>query len=377
MPTILEVVCHTTGMGFATIARVTPERWIACEVLDRIEFGLGRGGELEIATTLCNEVRGNEQAIAIDHVETDAIYCGHPTPAQYGFQSYIAVPIRLSDGSFFGTLCAIDPKPAEVNNSQVLGMFALFARLIAANIDAKLRLDRAEASLTDERDMATLREQFIAVLGHDLRNPIASVDAGLRLLGKEQFSEQGRQIVANMRGSAKRMLGLIDDLADFTRGRLGNGIVLADRKAVALRPVLEQVVTELQSVHPDREIECDLDLDHEVECDAGRMGQLASNLLANALTHGAPSRPVHLAARSRPDGLELSVRNEGAAIPEATRKALFQPFVRGEEHGSAQGLGLGLYIADQVARAHDATLAVRSNDLETVFTLSMPRSPAG
>ena len=93
IPTILEVVCRTTGMGFAAIARVTEDRWIACAVRDEIEFGLAPGGELKVETTICDAIRASGQAVVIDHVTADQDFCGHPTPAMYGFQSYISMPI--------------------------------------------------------------------------------------------------------------------------------------------------------------------------------------------------------------------------------------------------------------------------------------------
>jgi GAF domain-containing protein len=169
VPTILEVVCRTTGMGFAAVARVTEERWIACGVRDEIKFGLQPGDELQVETTICHEIQRSREAVVINHVAEDEAYCGHPTPAMYGFQSYISMPIILADGTFFGTLCAIDPRPAKVKTPETVGMFKLFAELIAFHLDAIKRLDSSEASLLDERTTAELREQFIAVLGHDLR----------------------------------------------------------------------------------------------------------------------------------------------------------------------------------------------------------------
>ena len=123
VPTILEVVCRTTGMGFAAVARVTDDRWIACAVHDEIRFGLGPGGELKVETTICHEIRASGQPVVIDHVAEDQAFCGHPTPAMYGFQSYISVPIRRPNGAFFGTLCAIDPRPARLNRPETVGMF--------------------------------------------------------------------------------------------------------------------------------------------------------------------------------------------------------------------------------------------------------------
>ncbi|HEY9534736.1 MAG TPA: helix-turn-helix domain-containing protein, partial [Mucilaginibacter sp.] len=131
---LLEVVCRVTGMGFAAIARVTDERWVACTVRDEISFGLAAGGELKLETTICNEIRQHGQAVIIDHVAADSRFVCHPTPIMYGFQSYISVPINRPDGSFFGTLCAIDPKPAKLNNPGVIGMFALFSELISLHL---------------------------------------------------------------------------------------------------------------------------------------------------------------------------------------------------------------------------------------------------
>ena len=104
VPRILEVVCRSTGMGFAAVARVTEQRWICCAVRDEIAFGLTPGGELQVETTICHEIRQSGEAVVIDSVADDLAYCGHHTPAQYGFQSYISMPIILADGSFFGTL---------------------------------------------------------------------------------------------------------------------------------------------------------------------------------------------------------------------------------------------------------------------------------
>src|SRR3954466_10226785 len=108
VPTMLDVVCETTGMGFAAIARVTNEKWITCGVRDDINFGLIPGSELQLETTICNEIRDSRQPVIIDHVDKDEHFRRYHTPLMYGFQSYISMPIILKNGEFFGTLCAID-----------------------------------------------------------------------------------------------------------------------------------------------------------------------------------------------------------------------------------------------------------------------------
>jgi len=367
VPRILEVVCRSTGMGFAAVARVTEQRWICCAVRDEIAFGLTPGGELKVETTICHEIRQSGEAVVIDSVADDLVFCGHHTPAQYGFQSYISMPIILGDGSFFGTLCAIDPRPARLNTPQTVGMFKLFAELIATHLDAANRLAASEARLLGERETSELREQFIAVLGHDLRNPLASIAAGTKLLTRG--NRDAAPILALMQQSVARMSALIDNVLDLARGRLGGGIAL-NRATQSLEPVLNQVIAELRAGFPESQIEADFDLTQQVDCDSGRVAQLFSNLLGNALTHGTPGAPVRVRANTHKDEFELSVANAGEPIPPEAINRLFQPFYRVAQD-SGQGLGLGLYIASEIAGAHGGRLDVASSPLETRFTFRM------
>jgi signal transduction histidine kinase len=363
-------------MGFAAVARVTENRWIACAVRDGIQFGLQPGGELKVETTICHEIRQSGEPVIIDHVAQDQVFCGHPTPAMYGFQSYISIPIVLADGRFFGTLCAIDPKPARLKTPETIDMFKLFAEMIAFHLDASERLASSEASLLSERQTSELREQFIAVLGHDLRNPLASIDAGAKLLLKTPLNEKASGIVAMMQNSAGRMSGLINDVLDFARGRLGGGLTLKRTADRPLQPVLAQVIAELNASWPDRAIETQFALTGPIYCDHTRVAQLFSNLLGNALTYGAAGEPIRVRAATERDGFELSVSNAGDPIPPAALERLFQPFTRGAIRPSQQGLGLGLYIASEIARAHGGAIDVMSTADETRFTFRMPLVPS-
>jgi len=372
VPKILEVVCRTTGMGFAAIARVTDERWICCAVRDEIQFGLVPGGELKLETTICHEIRQSHQAVVIDHVAEDEAFCGHHTPAMYGFQSYISMPIVLTDGSFFGTLCAIDPRPARLKSPEVVGMFTLFAELIAIHLGAIEKLTENEAALLDARQASELREQFIAVLGHDLRNPLASIAAGVRMIPKAASEQDTLEIVGLMQGSVNRMSRLIDNVLDFARGRLGGGLSLQRSSSEPVEQTLRQVLAELKSSNPARSIDADFDIRAPVNCDTQRIGQLFSNLLGNAIMHGSPDAPIKVRAATCGDTFELSVTNAGDPILPETMAHLFQPFYRGKVRPSLQGLGLGLYIASEIARAHNGTLDVNSTGTETRFTFRMP-----
>lgn len=373
VPMILEVVCRTTGMGFAAIARVTQDKWVACAVRDEIAFGLVAGGELEVGTTICNEIRESGHAVVIDHVAEDDDFRGHPTPARYGFQSYISQPI-FRDGEFFGTLCAIDPKPSHLKTPQVMGMFKLFADLIAQHMETQDRLARSEAELLDARQAAELREQIIAVLGHDLRNPLASIQAGGRLLARTSLDERAKGLVAAMQSSVVRMAGLIDDVMDFARARLGGGFEVERRAGNGLKDAILLVVDEMRLGHSNREITAEVGLSEPVSCDVGRLAQLLSNLLANALRHGEEGGAVRVRAHTDSGQFELSVANAGPAIPSERMAMLFEPFTRAEHHHGQQGLGLGLYIANEIAQAHGGVLEVTSDEAQTCFTFTMPVS---
>jgi len=329
-----------------------------------------------VRTTICDQVRESGKDVVIDHVAEDEDFCGHPTPKMYGFQSYISVPIFRPDGRFFGTLCALDPKPARLNTPETVGMFKLFADLIAFHLDTQERLKFGEAALEDERHTAQLREQFIAVLGHDLRNPLNAIAGGAKVLLKTPLSEQATPVVEMIQSSAVRMAGLIDNVMDFARGRLGGGLSLIRTVDPGLESTLKQIVTEARIAWPNRSIRCELTISRPVACDGARIAQMFSNLLANALTHGDPDGPVWVHARSDDSGFELSVANLGEPIPPDIVDRLFQPFSRASTEPGQQGLGLGLYIALEIARAHEGSLNVVSSPEETRFTFRMPNIPS-
>jgi PAS domain S-box-containing protein len=186
VPTILDTVCQTTGMGFAAVARVSEHRWVACSVRDDIGFGLLPGGELPIETTICDEIRDHREPVVIPDVAVDPVYCGHPTPARYGFRSYISVPILHADGRFFGTLCAIDPEPRDLARPEVQGMFRMFAQLIGVQLDQADLLDAQIAAAEALRESEARQRQIIdsatdyAIVATDIAGRITRWNEGAR-----------------------------------------------------------------------------------------------------------------------------------------------------------------------------------------------------
>lgn len=228
----------------------------------------------------------------------------------------------------------------------------------------------AEQKLTNEQKISAVREQFIAVLGHDLRNPLSSIVTGASILSEEPGLDQHKPIIDIISRSASRMAEMISNIMDFARARLGSGIAV-NSQPTNLEPVLQQIISEIKIVWPGRIIRSELNITEPVVCDAPRIGQLFSNLLANALTHGTENTPVLVQAFDKDDFFELSVTNQGKPIPLSAIEKLFHPFTRESDLPSQQGLGLGLYIASEIARGHGGKLTVRSDETETCFTLRL------
>ena len=382
VPMLLRIVSETTGMGFAAVARVTDGTWTACAVHDRIDFNLQPGGQLELSSTLCTEVRASRTPVVIDQASLDPHYGNHHTPRLYRIESYVSVPIVLSDGQYFGNLCAIDPRPARVSDAATLAMFTSFAQLIALQLEAERRSEVERIELLDERAAGELREQFIAVLGHDLRTPLAALSACGTLLARQaDDASKVRTLAERIKRNTQRMSALIANTLDLARARLGSGIDVRLVEVADVAMPLLAVVAELRDTQPQRTINVQLDAPQPVWCDPGRLQQLVANLLGNALTHGAADGEVQLAVHqdTARGELVLAVGNVGEPIPADALRHIFKPFRRGAIESDREGLGLGLYICAQIAKAHGGRLEVSSTaGAGTRFTATIPtRGPAG
>lgn len=368
--TILETVMLATNMRFAGVARVTADRWVACRTIDEVKFGLAEGDEIPIDSTFCQTVRETSEMVIFSDAATDPVYQGHPIAAAFGIVSYASVPIHRSDGSFFGTLCAIDTEPKDVKSPRAVAMLKMFAELIGRSLETEERLEAQEQLIEHERKLVQIQEEFMAILGHDLRNPVAAFGAGVRQLDKEPFTGRGREILVLMRASLHRMNELIDNMMLHAKSRLGGGIAVTALPDVPLAETLHQVVEEIRVTAPEKEIHLNVELERPVSCDPDRIGQAVSNLLSNAFMHGAPGTPVQLTIRSGEEEAYIEVKNEGEPIPPEVQKTLFEPFRRGNE--TSEGLGLGLHIASSIAKAHGGRLSVLSENNTTTFRLELP-----
>ncbi|APR82518.1 Sensor histidine kinase [Minicystis rosea] len=237
-------------------------------------------------------------------------------------------------------------------------------------------LTESMGAYTTERDRT--REQFLAILGHDLRTPLGTISMAASVLGRdENLDERHAQAAARILRSAGRMERLLNDMLDLTRIRLGAGLPLT-RASMDLEATCRQVLDELGFSHPDRVLRFEPIGDLRGEWDADRLAQIVSNLVGNAMQHGDEAAPVVVSAWVEGEQVMLAVHNEGKPIPREDMQRIFKPLVQSESRspaGAAAHLGLGLFIVREIVLAHGGEIAVSSSKKQgTTFTVRLPRS---
>ena len=224
---------------------------------------------------------------------------------------------------------------------------------------------------------------FLAILGHDLRNPLGTVITGATFIMRAT-DVPSRYVLAATRifNSGQRMSKLIADLIDFTRSHLGAGIPIKPKR-MNLAEVCLNVVDELRTSHPERIIDFEPRSRDEVVGDEDRLAQVLSNMIGNALQYGSHLEPVSVRLSSTDHDVSIAVNNKGPVIPPKKIGSVFDPLVRlaGQDMMSDEretSLGIGMYIARQIVLAHAGTIGVASNDTYgTTFSMTLPRRPMG
>ena len=250
-------------------------------------------------------------------------------------------------------------------------MLELFADTIGRSLETEERLEAQEQLVEHERQMAKMQEEFVAVLGHDLRNSVAAMNAGVRQLDREPLSDKARKILPLMGSSIHRMSELIENIMLHAKARLGGGIRISATPDAPLYDALHQIVEEVRATVPNHEVTVDLQFDRPVSCDAPRVAQAVSNLLSNAVRHADPGTEIAVCGRVSDAEVEITVSNHGRPIPDGLRQKLFQPYQRGDDT-AGEGLGLGLHIASSIAIAHSGQVDVTCENGVTTFIFRLP-----
>ena len=239
----------------------------------------------------------------------------------------------------------------------------------------------AESITRYTEDLDRSKEMFLAVLGHDLRTPLGAVLMSSQfMLDTGDLIEPHLTLTTRIVRSAARMNAMVDDLLDFTRSQLGSGVPVV-RAEMDMAKVVRHAVDELEAARPETLIEMSSSGDVCGAWDEARMSQVLTNLLGNAAQHGTGERPINVQLRGERDSVVIVVHNFGKVIPASEIFGIFSPFKRlktGElVERDSSNLGLGLFIADRIVKAHSGTIDVTSSaDAGTFFTVRLPRDSA-
>jgi PAS domain S-box-containing protein len=284
-------------------------------------------------------------------------------------RSAVILPLKAR-GRTLGVINLASTVPGRMTRPSVVAVAQGVADRAAIAID--------NARLYQEaREAVRVREDVVAIVSHDLRNPLNAISlSASSLIKREELDERTAKAAARIYSAADRAHRLIRDLLDFTQARVG-GIPVSPRP-VAPSELARQVVEEIQSASPERCLELRVETEERVSADPDRLAQVMANLMGNAVQHSPGDTAVRAVVRGEGDGVLFAVHNEGAPIPADQLPVLFEPFQRGRETRARAGgsLGLGLFISRQIVAAHRGRLEARSVAGEgTTFMVWLPRSP--
>ncbi|MFL5263844.1 MAG: ATP-binding protein, partial [Anaeromyxobacteraceae bacterium] len=296
---------------------------------------------------------------------------------------WLAVPLCL-DGVLSGTLSVTLASPIEDDaRVPLLRVLEQCGRALSrARLAESERAARraAEAAELETRRLGKLQEEFVAVVGHDLRTPLSAIQLTVKTLfaGLTPTEAQARK-VGRVFNCVDRITEILHTLRDFSQARLAGGIPLATDRVDAGR-LAQRAVAEAEAAHPGRAFEVSLEGDLAITADGGRLLQVLANLLGNAVQHGSPDRSVTVGVRGEGAAIVIDVHNDGPPIPPALLPSLFEPFRQGDASrahaGTTGSMGLGLFIVQEVVHAHGGMVSVDSRaERGTTFTAVIPRFP--
>lgn len=398
VPTLLNVICQTTGMGFAAVARVTEDRWITCSVQDNVSFGLKPGDELEIKTTICDEIRQNRKVVVIDNVSEDNEFRYHHTPAMYGLQSYISVPIIRKDGSFFGTLCAIDPKPNELKTFKTREMFNLFSELISFHITSieeanenkiilKEKNNLLEKTVVEKQEVEKIKtnieqtlieknislkkmnselEAFNYISSHDLQEPLRKIQLFTDIIERDEIqnlSDKGLNAFYKIRSSAFRMQNLINDLLIYSKTKFDERKFEVKDLTIIVNEVIEDLSEEIKNKKVNFEIK-NLGTLSIIQF---QFRQLLYNLISNSLKFSDPDKNLTISITGKIiNGSELvsdnlsataryyniTVSDNGIGFDQTYSERIFGLF-QALHTKPLKSTGIGLTIVKRIVENHN------------------------
>lgn len=377
IPSMLDAICRMTGLGFAAVARVTNDRWLACTVQDDVNFGLAEGAELKIETTICNEIRDSKKPVVIDHVDLDEEYKNHHTPKMYGLQSYISFPIILKNGDFFGTLCAIGTKPAKLNDPKIKTTFELFAELISFHLQSIELLDRSHNALNETSRQLNVSDseiqQYKKISDHSMKEQVRKItifsDILLRDTDENDITKV-KQTAFKINSFARELTHMMEDLTKLSS--LTNDDT--DFMQVDLNDILKEVRNELQPKLEEKKLSVTYDLLPTLSAIPRQMSQLFYQLIErvagsangdNKAIFEISSKNLH--SKSLTDKQDenkdaeycnILITSHGMKIEKSRLDDAFDIFIHAKDKKSKNNYDSGLAYCQKIVHNHGGEISI-------------------
>lgn len=345
IPTILAAMREVTGLRFGVIARVTPREWVACAVYDELEFGLRPGDPLEISNTFCSRVNATNEPVVMNDATTSEKYRTSHVPKLFGFRAYISVPIFLANGTSYGTVCALDPNPGDVDNAKVISTLSLFGQLISQQLEASDR----EFALNRTRQALQLRvtqlTTFAAVASHDLRSPLRGIGNLATWLDEElttRGNDAAREYVGQISRSVRRMGSLVDGMLQYASA----GEEAELQTPIGLAGIIDAVV-ELYAPLNSHITAQGAEL--TVKTRRQPLQHVLANLVDNAIKHaGGAAARIRIAFEWVDHALRCTVSDDGPGIAVEHHERVWRLFQSLEVQDPERVSGVGLAIVKKL-----------------------------
>jgi signal transduction histidine kinase len=371
-----------TGLRVALVARVDDVSWTACAIVDGMGLGIQPGDHLDVSTTFCNVVRTTAEPLLVTQASVDARFVTHPAWRMYGVESYIAVPLNRRNGEPFGVLCALDPDPAPLDEQQ-LKQFKLLASLIAFELEADEQEQHRTEQVDRERAAFAVRDEFLASVAHDLKNPLTSIQGFAALAqrltdrGEAMPLDRLRVSLRNIERSAVRMSASIDELVDLAHLRMNKSLELQPAP-IDLMALVREVATEYQQASAAHPITVSGPESVVGTGDQARLTRVIQNLLGNAIRYSPKGGAITVAVERQVRGdaawAVIRVTDQGLGVPAADLPRIFDQFHRGANvERQFSGTGIGLFSVRQIVEQHGGTVTVESTEgCGSTFTVVLP-----
>ena len=363
---ILEALCGHTKMRYGLIRKKDGHTWGNWCVYD-YQYQKIVAKNSETYVTIYQAIRKGLSPIYIDDSDLCSVSQWTDILQKFGLKSYISYPIINKKDSIIGHLSLMNSEPVHFDQSKLEMLLPVCSDLIAIDFKTIIECRNTRRKLEQELNYSKNRELVLSSLAHDLNNPVSIVKVISQYLQGNIKDENQKSLLKKIEETSFRMKGIIDDVLDFSSIGLDYGFIRVPDKQ-RMDSLIRQILTEFELLH-NRTLIANIKLPIDIPCDHHKMGRAFANLIGNAIKHGNPQQNIEINAFVQNDNFIFSVTNEISYPQSSDLTELFKPFVKGT---NSNGLGLGLFIANEIAKIHKGKIMVNLEDNKITFNLMIP-----